>query len=68
MEFDELSTKCRERFNERLNVIKKKGTGRVLGMKTRHKIIKRQRLRREEMERRKEAQKDKEQPKKRGGK
>jgi len=67
-DFDDVAAKCRERFNERLNVIKKKGTGRVLGMKTRHKIIKRQRLRREEMERRKEAQKEKEQESKKGGK
>jgi len=60
-EFNEMASRARERYNDRINVIKKKGSGRTLGMKTRHKIIKRQRLRREEMTRRKEAQKEAEQ-------
>jgi large subunit ribosomal protein L7Ae len=55
-QFDKLCQEANVRFNKRFNQMKKKWSGRTLGVKTMHKIGKRQRARKKEAERRKEAQ------------
>jgi len=59
-EFDNAIDTARKQFIERLSEMRKRWGTRVLGIKTRHKIEKRLRLRREEAVKRKKAQSKKE--------
>lgn len=54
--FNKLCDEVRNKFNKRFNQMKKKWSGRTLGIKTMHKIQKRQRARKQEAERRRKAQ------------
>jgi large subunit ribosomal protein L7Ae len=58
-EFDKLATQARRQYNDRLTEMRRRWGNRVLGIKTRHKIEKRLRLRQQEATKRKEAQKAK---------
>jgi len=55
-EFENLIGQARKQFNDRLSELRKKWGTRTLGVKTRHKIEKRSRLRQEEAQKRKKAQ------------
>jgi len=55
-EFDKLIAQARKQYNERLSEMRRRWGNRVLGIKTRHKIEKRLRLRQQEVAKRKAAQ------------
>ena len=55
-DFKQLTRKSKQLFNARYNSLKKNWGKRVLGQKTRHRIDKRRRIRKEEIARRKAAQ------------
>jgi len=59
-DFDNLSNQARYQFNDRLTELRKRWGSRVLGIKTRHRIEKRMRMRQEEADKRKKAQAKKE--------
>jgi len=62
-DFDNLISQSRKLYNDRLSELRKRWGTRVLGMKTRHKIEKRIRMRQEEAQKRKKAQAKKEEEK-----
>jgi len=62
-DFDNLISQARKLYNDRLSELRKRWGTRVLGMKTRHKIEKRIRLRQEEAQKRKKAQAKKDEEK-----
>jgi len=58
-EFDNLTEETRKQFNDSLSEMRKRWGSRVLGIKTRHRIEKRLRLRKEEAQKRKKSTKSK---------